>query len=313
MGDILKMGTNARITILTLVLLTAVIFIFAISSLRQTYISEKILLDNGKRDDDVIKELNERESKKTKIIGAISTVLSYAVSVAALTIMIFAIVVKNQNGFIYQNGQSLMVVASNSMSAVYDDRSQTYLTDAMKKQEFSFGDILTIDELPSDQDELEKAFFPEPGKKNDDGSYYSPYRYDILVYKSESGINKGEMVVHRFIGAWDVEDVNTGKNYVGLSFRGDANFSADSEIVKISQLKAVYNGSSKVKGIGYPVLFFQSYFGIYAVVSSFIMITLSSAFTTAMRKRYVARYSEMMRHVPAIIYKPLEITVIEKQ
>jgi outer membrane biosynthesis protein TonB len=278
-------------TIIVLAVLTLIIFAFAWVVFRQIHATEKAMVEQGKRDEEIAKDKDQQSKKSYKIAGIITNVFSYLIIGVALSFMIFSLIIKSNGSLFSVNGKSLMVVESGSMSSVYDSSFQTYLTDDMISQEFDTGDLLTLTSAPT-EDEL----IPDATKTETDGSIISPYRYHILAYYSESGKNSGRIIIHRLVAINKVKDGTTNEEYIGLTFWGDANGGPDTEVVKPSQLRAQYDGVSKAKRVGYFFLFFESTFGMYAVFSSIVMVTLSSVYVGMIEKEYDKRWSELDHH-----------------
>lgn len=285
----MDIGTLA--TIIILAILTVVIFAFAWVVFHQIRVNESEMIAAGNRDLEISIDKEKSRKLSYKIANVFSSVLSYILAGAALVIMIFALVTHFKGELFYIGGRTAMVVASDSMSTVYDRDTQAYLTDEMVSQEFSRGDILYLDSTPS-----EDTIVPDRTVKDADGSISSPYRYKVMAYKASTGTYKGSYIIHRLYYVGLRTDETTGEESLYYNFRGDANNSRDAEAVSYSQINGVYDGTSKSAKVGYFVLFFESAFGIYAVLASIIMVSLSTIYTGRIQKQYDERWEDIDHH-----------------
>ncbi len=285
------MDLSVIATIVVLAILTIIIFSFAFVVFKQIHTTEKAMVAAGSRDEEIIKDREQSQKKSYKIANIASNIFSSVIAFVAVTFMAFAIYVHSQGDLFFVGGHSTMVVVSDSMSKVYDSASQTYLTDEMISQEFARGDMVVLSGLPT-QDEI----VPDINATDSDGTVLSPYRYTIFVYRSKVGTNAGKNVIHRLVSVHSRTNEETGETQLVFRFRGDANGGVDSETVTFDQLKAVYSGNNKVERVGYFILFFESVFGMYAVLSSVIMIVLSTTYTSKIQKDYDKRWGEIDHH-----------------
>jgi hypothetical protein len=272
-----------------LVVLTIIIFLFSFVSFRQILKSERVLIEAGKRDEDIIEEKGEKKKKSYKVLAILSSAFSFVVVGLAVSIMALSLVVKGQGQLIFIGGKSSLVIASNSMSVTGDEKLLSenggYLTPSMVKEQFRMGDILTMDETPSESTML---------SKNDEGEYYrvnngsqfpssyaSPYLNDVFVFRFNN-----ENIVHRLVSI----DIVAGKTF--YTFQGDK-YAGSTQTVQYDKLVAIYDGHSKVATWGYGILFFSSSFGIYSVAGSISMIVMASIFSNKVEKLYDERLKKM--------------------
>src|SRR5574344_1147657 len=128
-------------TIIVLVILTLVIFAFVFIVFRSIQKSEHILVDQGIRDEEIIGEKDKEVTKRYKVTSLITNILSGLIAAVAIAMMVFALVFKFSNNLAFINGRSQMVIASNSMSYVANEKQLVanggYLTPDMVNQEFS--------------------------------------------------------------------------------------------------------------------------------------------------------------------------------
>jgi hypothetical protein len=285
------MDLSVIATIVILAILTIIIFAFAFVVFKQIHVTEKAMVAQGNRDEEIIKDREQSKKKSYKILNIISNVFSSVIAFLAVGFMAFAIYVHSQGDLFFIGGHSSMVVASDSMSKVYDSTEQTYLTDDMITEEFSRGDIVVLSDLPS-----EDQIVPDINVRDTDGTVSSPYRYNVFVYRSKIGTNAGKNIIHRLVSVHTRTNEETGEVEPTFRFRGDANGGVDTETVTFDQLKALYPSNNKVEKAGYFILFFESVFGMYAVISSVIMIILSTTYTAKIQKDYDVRWNELEHH-----------------
>jgi hypothetical protein len=290
-------GVDLTLTLVILAILTAVIFAFAIVAFISIYRNEKTFIAMGQRDKEIKEDKEASKKKSYKVTNILTEVFSYAVIALSIGVMIFSVYFKSQNQMIWNSkGEASMVVASSSMSKTRDASTQTYLSDARTKLQFSRGDILTIKTLPALEELLPDTTTDSEGKTtyvvandlaiDNAKTYVNDYLYNtaFVYYNKDFGIN----VIHRlvYIGMSDTSDPNS----LYFGFRGDNTTVWDGSTVKYSELKAIYQEPKKVKGIGYAVLFFQDGFGIYSVIASVCMMVISSIFISKIEKARNERY-----------------------
>jgi hypothetical protein len=295
----MNLGETAKIIVL--IVLTIVIFAFALTAFHELHKTEQIMVDRGERDEEIIANKDKEGKKSYKIANIVSTVFSYVLVGVGVFFMVFSIIIKfNGQRYLPTN---TMVIASDSMSEVArdDQRAENggYLTEAMIDQEFARGDIITLSELPS-----QEAMLP---KKDASGAYItvkngeystldSDYLNHIFVYYNS---NTKQNIVHRLV---QISPVNNPDGTVDVyyHFRGDA-WTDDGVDVAYSALQAEYDGGKKVKNLGYFVLFFSDTFGEYAVITSLVMVTISSVYSGWIQKDYDQRW-EKMDHSRVVVY-----------
>jgi hypothetical protein len=188
-------------TILILAILTVIIFIFAFVVFRELRKTEKSMVESGQRDEDILKDRDQRSTKSYKVANIITSVFSGLIAAVAVGFMAFSLYVHSSGELFYMNGNSLMVVASNSMKTVFSDGQLAsqggYLPENYADQEFSRGDLLTLHSIPS-QEEMETFKVNSDGSlyRNQYGSYVNDYLYTtVFVYNNAN--TKGENIIHR--------------------------------------------------------------------------------------------------------------------
>lgn len=227
------------ITIVVVVLLTAIIFGLAWLGYSSCIKSYKMEVRAGKHDDKIWKEYHTK--KKNKAVGIIGLICSYAVLTALTGLFITGVVYKaNGENFTIKN-QTALVIKSGSMSGFYNEELATrYQQEGFNAGlQFDTGDICIFEKISQDT-ELVK------------GEVYG-YKYRNII------------ITHRLISIDEVNQV--------YKFRGDANGNSDGFITR-DKIVYHYTGQ-KVSGIGVFVLYAQSYFGIWSMIG-IVGIAISS-------------------------------------
>lgn len=183
----------------------------------------------------------EFTSKKKSKWSLLGFIGSWVALVASLALFVTGIVYR-ANGQVFSASDNVaLVIKTGSMSDFYDDEVATkYHND--RSLQFGVGDICFFNKLSNDS-ELTIG--------------------DVYGYKS-----KDMIITHRLVGVF-------GEYY---QFRGDNN-SVNDTIVSRENILYHYTGE-KVVGIGAPVLFAQSYFGILSligVVGIVILLEIASS------------------------------------
>jgi len=316
------MELTLTVTILILVILTLVIFAFVFVVFRSIQKSEHILVNGGSRDVDIIQEKDHEKTKSYKAMTYFSNIVSAVIALFALSMMSFSLYFKFSNNLAFINGHAQMVIASNSMSFVAKDGQLAvnggYLTSDMVSQEFKRGDILTVETVPEQsafttfKTDSTGAYVYETSAyfsnlktlvPVQDGILYGIYGYSNDYTKKVIGNSwnsETSIVIHRLVR---ISLGNSGN--VILNFAGDAVGGMDSVNVSYSDLVAHYNNGGKIQGFGYLILFFQSIFGIYAVVSSIVMLLLSELYTRKIQIDYDERW-EHIEHSRLVVYEEVQ-------
>ncbi len=245
------------ITIVVVALLTCLIFGLAIISFVSCIKSERTLIANGEKDAEILKEDADGKKKSSKIINAFSWAFSIILMVGIVAMAGTAIGFKAQGQRFSINNQTQLVIASDSMDGFYNDEYRLTLPEDAEKRQFGVGDILTFDNIEED-DSLEI--------------------YEVYGYQTP----KGKIITHRLIGY-----TSSGL----LVFRGD-NTAGRDNYVKREQVILRYTGK-KINDIGLFVLFSQSGFGIYSLISVIGVYAISEAFLAKYKKMTKARLEEI--------------------
>ena len=174
-------------------------------------------------------EIKKEYSSKKKRKGVLLGLIgSYATLSLLLGLFVSGIVYKSQGNNFTFNNQTALVIKSGSMSDFYSEEyALEYGND--KHLQFDVGDI---------------CIFETPAEDLTVGDVYGYKHKDIII-------------THRLISI-------TEEGY--CQFRGDNNPFADGLLVKRENILYHYTGS-KISGIGSFILYAQSYFGIWSLVS----------------------------------------------
>lgn len=213
-------------------------FVIVISILYKHYIDTSIAeLKRGDRDieliDSMVYENKPSVKKKRKAINITKNVIYYTFLAFIIPIFGLSIYSKIKDNVTSIGGNSVLVVASGSMSE--KNESNDYLYTYNLNDQFQTYDMIIV-------------------SKVDDVSKLSTY--DVIAFKNNKGIN----IIHR------IKEIIVVNDEVRFITRGDANNADDAYRPKFDDIIGVYSGR-RIKGIGMFVMFFQSYAGIITVVS----------------------------------------------
>ena len=175
--------------------------------------------------------MNKTEAKK--IVSIVLNVLVWAFLVfAALTTILTFVSMNAKDGVPSVFGKSIVSVQSDSM-------------DGGKKGSFKEGDLLFVDKITADE-----AWDLEEGT--------------IIVYRSPEDINgdgeTGDINTHRIVRKWTTEG-----GIVYFKTQGDK-YGEDTYDLRFTDVVAVYNGHSRLRGMGAVADFLKSSVGFLLVV-----------------------------------------------
>ena len=233
------MKTITIIVIVVVALLTAVIFGLTWIAYNSCLKAYKIEVSHGQHDKEIFNEYHAKKKKKGgKVLGLIG---SCAFLTALLSLFVAGIVYRASGENFTLNGQTVLVVKSGSMSDFYNEslatQYQEYNYDTTLQ--FDVGDICIYETMSSETELVE-------------GEVYG-YKY------------KNYIITHRLIRIYAD---NT------CEFRGDNNPVPDGVLVSKESILYHYTGK-KIPAVGSFVLYAQSYFGIWSLIS-IIGIAISS-------------------------------------
>lgn len=218
-----------------------------------------------------IDEVKANKKKSKKILKIVGKIFSYILLVGIIVIFALALFDRISNGTVMVNNQSLMVVASGSMSE--KNKANTYLFDEDKQKAYDLNNQFDTYDI------IQIKKYGEKGNKED------VELYDVIAYKSSQNI----IVIHRVINMYLD---NSGK-VLGYITRGDANSSDDtsshySQYLSKDNIIGYYS-DYRIKSLGIFVIFVQSNSGIitfFAIMLCYIMYEVySNKYTNALEKR----------------------------
>lgn len=213
-------------------------FVIVISILYKHYIDTSIAeLKRGDRDieliDSMVYENKPSVKKKRKAINITKNIVYYTFLAFIIPIFGLSIYSKIKDNVTSIGGNSVLVVASGSMSE--KNESNDYLYTYNLNDQFQTYDMIIVSKV-ADVSKLST--------------------FDIIAFKNNKGIN----IIHR------IKEIIVVNDEVRFITRGDANNTDDAYRPKFDDVIGVYSGR-RIKGIGMSVMFFQSYAGIITVVS----------------------------------------------
>lgn len=219
-------------------------FALVISILYKHYIDTSISqIERGDRDiefiDKLIYENNPKVRKKQKATEIVKNVFYYTFLAFLIPIFGLSIYSKIKNNVTSFGGNSLLVVASGSMSK--KDPSNTYLFNYNLNNQFQTYDMIVVNKVKEVTDLRV---------------------YDVIAYRNDKGIN----IIHR------IKDIKTNSDgEIYFITRGDANSGDDVYHPVFKDIIGRYN-NKRIPGLGIFVMFFQSYIGIIAIASVVYMM-----------------------------------------
>ncbi|HMM01160.1 MAG TPA: hypothetical protein PKC96_07555 [Bacilli bacterium] len=228
-------------TIISMIVASVSVICFYILALKALYIKEKFLIDVGSYDQDLVNSSKKIKKGNTFLDGLISSLI-ILLCVAVIGTMAYT---KFSGELFPYNDSTTLVVASKSMSYTSTtNKNKGYITAEMEAQQFDFGDIIIINDKPVEEDIV---------------------LYQIYAYKKD-----GKTIIHRLY------DIKKGDTDTYL-FRGDANIGSDDKYVNYEDIIGVYS-RILISDIGIVVLFSQSYYGFYILLTIVTILTASSIF-----------------------------------
>jgi hypothetical protein len=239
------------VTIAVVAVLTCLIFLLAILSFKSFLKTESQSLALGEKDGELFKEEEESKKKSSKIVNVLSWCLSGLLILGMASMAGVAIGYRAQGKQFSISDKTGLVIATDSMDGFYSEEYRLQLPDDAEERQFSAGDILGFENV-LEEDEL--------------------VLYEVYGYK----LSSGKIITHRLIGITD-----SGK----LVFRGD-NTAGRDNLVKREQVILRYDGY-RIKRLGFFVLFSQSGFGLYSLISVIGVYVISDVF--------VSRYNKMRK------------------
>lgn len=238
------------IVIVVVTILTALIFGLAWLGYSSCLKAYKAEVNQGKHDDEIRKEFHSKDKRKRVVVKALGYAMAFILIIILVSLFITGIVFKAQGQIFSIDGKSVLVIKSNSMSEFYDaDLANDYYDLGYDENlQFDVGDICIFEKI-----------------KLDDNLILG----DVYGY-----INKNIIITHRLIDIYDKLDDEGNVIATYYIFRGDNNQSKDQ--ILVSQDKILYHYTAKkIPAIGAFILYAQSYYGIWSLLS-IVGITISS-------------------------------------
>lgn len=236
------------ITLVVVAILTCLIFGLAVAAYISIIKSEKTLIRNGEKDEELLNEDIASQKKSSKVWNILSIVFSTIIMVGVLTMAGIGISYKASGQQFLINNQTKLVIVSDSMDGFYSEEYKLTLPEDAKKQQFAIGALLTFNKVSEDETL----------------DVYKVYGYQLP---------NGKIITHRLIGFSE-----TGL----LIFRGD-NTAGRDNYVKRDQVILRYT-DKKVDNIGLFILFSQSGFGLYSLISVAGVYIISEVFLAKYKK-----------------------------
>lgn len=259
------------VTIICLVSFT-IIFVFLF---RHYFKSEAQVVEDGAKDllliEAKIQEAKDEKKKSKKVLRIVGKIFSYILLLGIIVLFILSLFNRISNGTVMINNQSLIVVASGSMSK--KNSANTYLFSEENQKEYDLNNQFDTYDI------IQIKRYGANSNKEDVNLY------DVVAYKSSQNI----VVIHRVI---DIVKDDNG-SVLGYITRGDANNGDDTSShygqYLLKENIIGYYSDYRIKTLGIFIIFIQSNSGIitfFAIMLCYIMYEIySSKYTNALEKR----------------------------
>lgn len=210
--------------------------------------------------DNVVDEARKEKSKASKALKWIRRIISYIVLAFLVFFFGFSLFERFSSGTVMIGGQSLIVIASGSMSQ--RNKVNTYLDENDLNNQFDTYDVIQIGKVES---------------------AYDLNLYDVVAYKNDTNT----IIVHRII---QITEENGNRKFIT---RGDSNSASDNgsqyeDYLSFDRIVGRYTGF-RIPGVGAFVIFLQSGSGIitvFAIIYCYVMFEFySSKYNKAIRER----------------------------
>ncbi len=224
--------------VLTLLFTTLIVYILRLSLK---------LIRGGVEDNKILDEYEKsrRRQNKGRLSEGIERIFTVLMCLVMFCAFGFAVYTQFTADNVTGKIPTYRVVLSDSMSK--KNKNNKYLTENNLDDQFQRFDLILTRQLPAEE-ELKL--------------------YDIVVYEVEDAL-----VIHRIVGIEEPNDKHAERYF---RLQGDNVASADRELVKYSQMKAIYQGE-RIPHVGSFVAFLQSpagYMCILLVVLSILLIPM---------------------------------------
>lgn len=230
------------------------------------------MIKNGLADERIIKSMAKKYKRSSRIMGAISKVVSIIVC-ALLTVPFIVVAISGAMGNRAVKGvPAIKVVASTSMSEKY--QNNTYLFENNLDNQLQLFDVVVLHQLPKEEDLK---------------------LYDIVVYEHISG----SLLLHRIVGIEEPNEEHPNERYFLL--QGDAVHYPDTFPVKYEQMKSIYSGK-KIPNVGSFIFFMQSPAGMVCLLLILCCMVLMPIADSIVLKREEERYQFLQGLAQASAY-----------
>ena len=259
------MGSITITSIVVVAILAVAIFCLTWLGYSTCLKKYKMELEQGKHDIELCEELNNKKQKKVKN-KIVSYVLTSIILLALLALFITGIIAKTKNNSFSVNGNTTLVIKSDSMSGFYDNTLADNYEELGYDQnlQFSYGDI---------------CFFEKPSTELKIGEVYA-YSYNNII------------ITHRLIDTKEIKDSDGNIIKTYYIFRGDNNPSKDQTLVPADKILYHYTGK-RIPFVGDLILFAQSYIGIWCIICVIGVVISSDIVLNKMQKLNNQRIIEL--------------------
>lgn len=242
-------------------------FATVISVLYKHYIDTSISeIKKGNKDieliDLMIYENNKNVQKRKKATEITKNILYYGVLAFLIPIFGLSIYSKIKNNVTTIGGNSVLVVASGSMSE--KNQANEYLFTYDLNNQFQTYDLVVVEKVKNES---------------------SLNKYDVIAFRNYKGVN----IIHR------IRDIVTQDGVTHYVTRGDAVDGDDGFYPKFDDVIGVYRGK-RIKGVGVLIMFFQSYIGIITSISVVYTMIYISAFNRKLENALYDREEMLEAH-----------------
>lgn len=222
------------------------------------------LIKSGAEDKAILKEAEEKRSKKNKNFKIIDRIVSFAICGILIIAFSGAMYVKATEKERLQNCDVYRVVTSGSMSEKHP--VNTHLN-GINNQLQTF-DLIKTEPLPGE---------------------YELELYDIVVYEMDD-----RFIIHRIVEIEEPNEIHPDCRYFRL--QGDANEYEDKFPVLYQQMRAIYSGD-RIPNIGSLILFLQSPAGWLCIILCFVAMIGAPIIDKRLKKERDTRLSRIQNRI----------------
>ena len=229
------------IAVVVVVVLTAIIFGLAWLGYSSCLKAYKVEVEQGKHDPDIYKEFFSHPKRRQVIVKVLSYTMTCLLLLILIGLLVFGFVFKFGGINLSVGGYTPLAIKSGSMSDFCSEElAREYAELGYNKDlQFSVGDICIFEKANTEDLVV--------------GNVYG-YKY------------RGSVITHRLIGYHEVKDSAGNIVNTYYIFRGDNNPVKDQILVSKDKIIYHYTGK-KIPVLGSFILYAQSYFGIWSLIS----------------------------------------------